>query len=160
MSSNDKKSKKPKHLGDISFTYVTKINGKKYKAEIGQGVISQSLCCDRYFKTGFVNSLRLGEHQVKCKACALLQAKQHTILSLVSIIKYIGFKIFTNLQICTLHITAEYNEQHTDMTLESNNSNATIKIDNRKFNKGSSICSKFMVKKYAWYTNIKNEIFL
>ena len=36
MSNNDKNSKKPKHLGDFDFTYVTKVNGKKHEDEVGQ----------------------------------------------------------------------------------------------------------------------------
>ena len=40
MPSNDKKAKKPKHLGDFSFTCVTKVNGKRHEAEIGQGDIN------------------------------------------------------------------------------------------------------------------------
>ena len=35
MSSKDKKTKNPKNLGDFGFTYMTIVNSKKYKAEIG-----------------------------------------------------------------------------------------------------------------------------
>ena len=55
ISSNDKKAKKSKHLGDFGFTYVTKVNGKRHEAEIGEGAINQSLRCDGCFKNGFLN---------------------------------------------------------------------------------------------------------
>ena len=118
MSSNEKKDKKPKYLGHFGFRYVTKVNGKKYEAEIGQGVISQSLLCVGCIKTRFLNSQGLGEYQVTCKAHALLKAKHRADDSTGSIAKHMVSTIFTNPQVRTPRITVECNERHAVVILQ------------------------------------------
>lgn len=105
MPSNEKKTKKPKHLGDFSFTYATKVNGNKCEAEIGQGVTNQSLHCKGCFKTGFLSSQGLGGHQATCKACMLLKSKHEANHSVGSIAKSMGSNIFTTPQTHTPRIT-------------------------------------------------------
>ena len=117
MPSNDKKAKKPKHLGDFGFTYVTKVNGKRHEAEIGQGAINQSLRCDGCFKTGFLNRQGLGGHQATCKAYILLKSKHEASNSTDTIAKSVGSNIFTNPQTRTPRVTSARDERHAVMTL-------------------------------------------